>query len=74
MATTLRHLHRFMANRLKVQLDDGRAARIVRVDTVFPTNETTVTVWTAAGPSVAKVKLTSIVGEAQAPVGEQEAR
>lgn len=63
---SLRHLHRCMTDRRRVTLDDGRLARIVRVDTEFPANQTTVSVWTdtPAGPSLAKVDLNRIVGPA----------
>lgn len=48
-----------------VQLTDGRVGKIVRVDTLFPGNATTVTVWTSSnGPGVAKVALADVVGEA----------
>ena len=60
-----------------VLLTDGRIGKIVRVDTTFPDNATTVTVWTkanethdpvsaagpASGPGISKVSLTDIVGE-----------
>lgn len=55
-----------MNDRRRVVLADGRTGKIVRVDTVFPSNDTTVTVWTDAleGPGVAKVRLTDVVGVA----------
>jgi len=64
--TTLRQIHLMMADRRRVLLQDGRTGKIVRVDTVFPRNSTTVSVWTetADGPGVAKVDLASIVGPA----------
>ena len=66
-----------MNERRMVQLSDGRVSKIVRVDTTFPDNATTVTVWTnvneadvpasttgpASGPGISKVSLTDIVGE-----------
>ena len=63
---TLRYLHQLMNERRRVQLSDGRTGKIVRVDTLFPGNATTVTVWTESnGPSIAKVSLSDIVGEAE---------
>ena len=66
MAMSLRYLHRCMTDRQRVQLDDGRLANIVRVDTEFPANQTTVSVWTDSpdGPGVTKVDLRRIVGPA----------
>ncbi len=75
---TLWHLHQLMNERRMVRLSDGRVGKIVRVDTMFPANATTVTVWTNtneahgpvsasgpdSGPGVSKVSLTDIVGEA----------
>jgi hypothetical protein len=68
--TTLRHIHRFMSDRRRVALADGRTGKIVRVDTEFPRNDTTVTVWTDApsGPSVAKVQLDDVLGAADREV------
>ena len=43
---TLRHLHQMMNERRMVRLSDGRVGKIVRVDTLFPSNATIVTVWT----------------------------
>ena len=73
---TLRHLHQMMNERRMVRLADGRVGKIVRVDTLFPDNSTTVTVWTdftgpistgpMSGPGISKVALTDIVGEAEA--------
>jgi hypothetical protein len=66
MATTLRTIHRCMTERQPVVLADGRTGRIVKVDTVFPANRTTVLVWTAEPrPAVAKVALASVVGPAK---------
>lgn len=62
-----------------VQLADGRVGKIVRVDTTFPANTTTVTVWTdssepsgpassaapASGPGISRVLLSEIVGEVE---------
>jgi hypothetical protein len=63
---TLRHLHQLMNERRMVRLSDGRIGKIVRVDTLFPGNATTVTVWTDNdGPSIAKVSLAEVVGEAE---------
>lgn len=70
---TLQNLQRYMTERRPVQLADGRVARVVRIDTLFPANSTTVTVWTdlsdpgvpdSTRPGVAKVPLSEIVGEA----------
>ncbi len=66
MSTTLRNIHRYMTDRQPVVLEDGRTGRIVKVDTVFPANRTTVSVWTdAPHPAVAKVTLRSVVGPAK---------
>jgi hypothetical protein len=73
---TLRHLHQMMNERRMVRLADGRVGKIVRVDTLFPGNATTVTVWTdsnddgplstgpVSGPGISKVSITDIVGDA----------
>ena len=72
---SLRHIHQLMNERRHVLLADGRKAKIMRVDTSFPENDTQLTVWTAAapsgnpdaGPSTAKVErisLTDVVGAA----------
>ncbi len=63
---TLRHLHQMMNERRMVLLTDGRVGKIMRVDTLFPGNATTVSVWTdsAKTPSIAKVALTDILGDA----------
>ncbi len=62
--TTLRHIHRYMNDRRRVLLADGRTGKIVRVDTVFPANDTTVTVWMdeESCPGVTKVRLDDVVG------------
>jgi hypothetical protein len=53
-----------MNERRMVLLTDGRIGKVVRVDTLFPGNATTVSVWTdSRSPSVAKVSLSDIVGE-----------
>lgn len=64
---TLRHIHQIMNERRMVQLADGRVGKVMRVDTLFPSNAITVSVWTpdATYPSVAKVALTEIVGEVE---------
>jgi hypothetical protein len=61
---SLRQIHQLMTDRCQVLLNDGRIGKIVRVDTVFPHNTTTVSVWTETeqGPGVAKVKLDAVVG------------
>jgi hypothetical protein len=65
--TTLRDIHKYMNAHSYVRLQDGRTGKIVRVDTVFPDNDTTVTVWTetAGRPGVAKVRLGEVVGPVQ---------
>jgi hypothetical protein len=51
--------------RRMVRLSDGRVGKVMRVDTTFPGNATTVSIWTdSKSPSVAKVSLTDIVGDA----------
>jgi hypothetical protein len=63
---TLRYLHQMMNERRLVQLADGRIGRVVRVDTLFPGNATTVTIWTNVnGPGISKVSLSDVVGEAE---------
>lgn len=59
-----------MNERRRVVLADGRTGKIVRVDTVFPANDTTVTVWTdtPSGPGVAKVQLDDVVGVVETPL------
>lgn len=63
---SLRDLHQLMNARRSVRLSDGRTGKVVRVDTLFPGNATTVTVWTDSqrGPGIAKVRLSEIVGDA----------
>jgi len=54
-----------MNERRMVLLSDGRIGKVVRVDTTFPGNATTVSVWTdSRSPGVAKVSLADVVGEA----------
>jgi len=65
-----------MNERRMVRLSDGRIGKIVRIDTLFPDNATTVTIWTdsnddgplstgpVSGPGISKVSITDIVGEA----------
>ncbi|HEY3256029.1 MAG TPA: hypothetical protein VGJ91_18850 [Polyangiaceae bacterium] len=55
---SLRQIHQIMNERKLVRLADGRTGKIIRVDTLFPDNDTQVTVWTAdnAGPGLAKVE------------------
>ena len=64
---TLRYVHQMMNERRMVQLADGRVGKVMRVDTLFPSNAVTVSVWTPESqyPSVAKVALTDIVGEVE---------
>ncbi len=69
---SLHNLHQMMNARRPVQLADGRVGKVVRVDTTFPANSTTVTIWTASsenewlgpesGPGISKVSLAEIVG------------
>ena len=67
---TLRHVHQMMNERRMVQLSDGRIGKVVRVDTMFPDNATTVSVWTdSMGPGVAKVALSEVLGEAARKTG-----
>lgn len=62
---TLRLIHQMMNQRRMVRLSDGRVGKVMRVDTTFPGNATTVSIWTdSKSPSVAKVSLTDIVGDA----------
>jgi hypothetical protein len=61
--SNLRRVHQMMNERRRVQLDDGRTGKIVRIDTFFPAGHTTVSVWT--GPGIAKVDLERVVGPAQ---------
>jgi hypothetical protein len=55
---SLRHIHQIMNERRLVQLADGRTGKIIRVDTLFPGNDTQVTVWTpdSSGPGLAKIE------------------
>jgi hypothetical protein len=66
--TALRQLHEIMTRRQSILLSDGRTGKIMRVDTEFPSNTTTVSVWTetAKGPGIAKVGLDRVVGPAPA--------
>jgi hypothetical protein len=65
--TTLRSVHRIMDDRLTVLLAGGRTGKIVRIDTVFPGNATSITVWLYGDeePRVVKVPLSAIVGVAR---------
>jgi hypothetical protein len=63
---SLWHIHQMMNERRPVQLLDGRVGTVVRVDTLFPANSTTVSVWTDShSPTVAKVALAEVLGEAE---------
>ena len=53
-----------MADRRRVLLDDGRQGEIVRIETAFPDQSTTVSVWTGPRTGLAKVGIEHIVGEA----------
>lgn len=55
---SLHHIHQFMNERRLVRLADGRTGKIMRVDTLFPNNDTQVTVWTPdrSGPGLAKIE------------------
>ena len=66
---SLRHIHQLMNERRFVRLADGRTGKIIRVDTLFPDNDTQVTLWTqdSTGPGLAKVErvdLKSVLGAA----------
>jgi len=65
---SLRHIHQFMNERQLVRLADGRTGKIIRVDTLFPDNDTQVTVWTPDDrPGLAKIErfeLKDVVGAA----------
>lgn len=63
---TLRYIHQLMNEHRIVALTDGRVGRIVRVDTLFPANVTTVTLWLEATPSVTRVSLNEVLGEHEA--------
>ncbi len=62
----LRRIHQYMNDREQVVLDDGRVGKIVRVDTHFPEQSTTVSVWTESenGPGVTKVDIAHVLGPA----------
>jgi hypothetical protein len=61
---TLKDIHQSMNERREVQLADGRTGKVVRVDTLFPGNATTVTIWTnSSGPAVTKVSLSDVIVE-----------
>jgi hypothetical protein len=64
--TSLRNIHTYMTEHKRVLLRDGRTGKIVRVDTTFPSNDTTVTIWTDSDklPAVTKVRLDQVVGVA----------
>lgn len=55
----LRVVQKLQDERAPVALDDGRLGRIVRVDTLFPGNETVVSIYTEleGGPGITKVSL-----------------
>ncbi|MCA9618094.1 MAG: hypothetical protein KC731_03675 [Myxococcales bacterium] len=61
---TIRLLEKYMADRRRVLLDDGREGEIVRIDTRYPDADTTVSVWTGVRTGVAKVRAEAIVGPA----------
>jgi hypothetical protein len=66
---SLRQIHQIMNERKLVRLADGRTGKIIRVDTLFPGNDTQVTVWTPdhAAPGLAKIErfeLKDVVGAA----------
>ena len=50
---TLRLVHQMMNERRMVQLVDGRIGKVVRVDTLFPGNATTVSIWTGSAADAA---------------------
>ncbi len=53
-----------MTRRRRVLLDDGTTARIIRLDTRFPSQQTIALLWHEAdeGPGMAKVDVSRIVG------------
>lgn len=57
-------MYAFMAMRRPVVLSDGRRGVIMRVDTSYPEQETTVLLWMTpeAGPELVKVRADSVVG------------
>ena len=66
---SLRHIHQFMNERKLVRLADGRTGKIIRVDTLFPENDTQVTIWTPdrESPDLSKIErfeLKDVVGAA----------
>lgn len=63
---SLRHIHQIMNDRKRVLLNDGRTGKIMRIDTLFPSNDTKLTIWTSADgkPGLAKVGLEDVIGEA----------
>jgi hypothetical protein len=66
---TLRYLHQMMNERRMVRLSDGRVGKIVRVDTLFPSNATVVTIWTDSNESIGPNSNgpSSITGPASGP-------
>lgn len=66
---TLRRVKQLQDQRSQVRLNDGRVGKIVRVDTTFPANQTTVSVYTSAdgqGPGILKVGLESLTDVSEA--------
>ena len=66
---SLRQIHQIMNERKLVRLADGRTGKIIRVDTLFPGNDTQITVWTpdSSGPGLAKLErfeLKDVLGSA----------
>jgi len=55
-----RQMFALMASRQPVVLRDGRVGFITRVDTSYPEEETTVQVWTHAGPGLARVSASEV--------------
>ena len=62
----LRQIHECMTHRRRVLLDDGTTAQIIRLETSFPSRQTTALLWTDAadGPGIARVDAGRIVGPA----------
>jgi hypothetical protein len=53
----VRRMYALMAARTPVVLPDGRQGIITRVDTAFPANQTTVSVWTSDDPGSVEAKI-----------------
>lgn len=58
----VRLLREHMADRRRVQLPDGQTGEIIRIETSFPANTTTVSVYTGVGPGIVKVDADAVAG------------